>query len=242
MIDIEAGRESSTGSMQFQAYGNFVGKEPVIDKNKAAIYHFGTGSARIEGMTIIAFPVRRLWFSCHVHVVRVNTPFLLSIDDTDRLRIHFDSLDDLVVHKCSRGRSKVSRTQDRLFIFYNPHVTCMLTTIRLRRPCRRFRYPCMDEIVKLLERSEMGNIGTKTGKILESIEMECDLFQLYAQKPRHFQFTSPVDNDLNHTVYADTSYIEGKSILHIVDEATNFQGARRLDNMSCETLRRALRM
>lgn len=43
-------------------------------------------------------------------------------------------------------------------------------------------------------------------------------------------------------MYADIFYIEERPILHIVDEATNFQSARWLSNMTSETLWKALCM
>lgn len=48
--------------------------------------------------------------------------------------------------------------------------------------------------------------------------------------------------DFNHTIYADVFYIHGKNIIHVDDEATNFQPAKRLKEMTAENLWNTLRL
>lgn len=115
-------------------------------------------------MAAIPFSAGNFSFSFDVHVVLTDTPILLSIEDMDRLGIYFDNLDNSVVYKCSDESSKVSMTGGHPFIFWNPHITCMLTTIEVRRLHGRFGHPSTDKLIKLLEGSEIENIAPETRK------------------------------------------------------------------------------
>lgn len=242
MIDTGAARGSTSGSVQYKAYCDFIGKSPSVDDSRAAMCHFGIGSARSRGVASIEFPVGELWFTIEAHIVDADTPILLAIDDMDRLGIYFNNLENTVIHTSSGQRGLVSRVRGHPFIQWNPHISCLLTEVELRRLHRRFGHPSTDKLMKLLKRSTLENIGSGTRRILEAIEKHCDPCQRYAQKPRRFKFTLRDDKDFNHTVYVDIFYIESKPVLHVVDEATNFQAAKWLENMSSEALWRALRM
>lgn len=96
--------------------------------------------------------------------------------------------------------------------------------------------------MKVLEKSGLADMETDTTRVLLSIERSCDLCQVYAQKPRRFNFALRNDKDFNHTVYADTFHIKDKPFLRVFDESTNFQSAKRLHDMFSETLWRPLRI
>ncbi len=48
--------------------------------------------------------------------------------------------------------------------------------------------------------------------------------------------------DFNHSVYIEVFFIDRTPILHVVDEATRYQAARWLDNVSVPALWTALRL
>lgn len=87
----------------------------------------------------------------------------------------------------------------------------------------------------------MSNITADTRRMLEMNEKSCVACQEYAQRPRRFKFTLRVDVDFNHNVYIDIFYIDGKPVLHMVNEATRFQAAKWLTNVSAGSLWKALR-
>src|SRR5208282_901152 len=60
-----------------------------------------------------------------------------------------------------------------------------------------------------------------------------------SQQPQ--QFTLRDDKDFNHSVYTDVLYIDGKPVLHTVDESTSFQAAYFLKNLTAEHTWEALR-
>ena len=61
-------------------------------------------------------------------------------------------------------------------------------------------------------------------------------FYIFCQKhsrfPGRFRFTLKEDVYFNHTIVIDVLYIDGNSVLQVVDEGTLFQAARWLMNMS----------
>lgn len=96
--------------------------------------------------------------------------------------------------------------------------------------------------MKLLQSSEIFDIGPDTKHVLEDIERKFDPCQTYPQKLRRFKFLLRDDKEFNHSIYADMFYIDGKSVPHVVDEAINFQSAKWLKYMTSNTLCRTLRM
>lgn len=83
---------------------------------------------------------------------------------------------------------------------------------------------------------------TTREEVLESIEGKCKACQTYAQKPRRVKFKLRDDKEINHTIYEDIFYIEGKPILHIVGKVTNFQSAKWLEDMIAEILWQSVRI
>lgn len=62
------------------------------------------------------------------------------------------------------------------------------------------------------------------------------------KEARKFKFSLRDDKYFNHNVYADIFHIDGKPVLHLVGEATNFQSAKWLEDMTSNTPRITLRM
>ncbi|KAI0990859.1 hypothetical protein K3495_g17328, partial [Podosphaera aphanis] len=57
-----------------------------------------------------------------------------------------------------------------------------------------------------------------------------------------FKFTLRDDVDFNHSIYIDIMYIDGSPVLHVVDEATRFQAAKWLRNMTSQHVWNMLRL
>lgn len=88
----------------------------------------------------------------------------------------------------------------------------------------------------------MEKVGNSTRRVLNEIVQRCDSCKVYAQRPKRFKFELRADKDFNHTVYTEIFYIEGKPILHMVDESTRYQEGRWLESFSSEALWRSLRI
>lgn len=169
-----------------------------------------------------------------MHVVEADTPILLSIDDMDRLDIYLNNFTDQLVHQSLGLKARVQRRRVHPFIIWNLHISCMLTSIELRRLHCRFGHPSMDKFMKLLQRAELSDVSPETRQLLEKIEKSCNPCQIYAQKPRRFKFAMQEDKDFNHSLYADVFYIDQKPVLQMVGVAKNFQAEKWLKDMKAK--------
>ncbi|KAI0992456.1 hypothetical protein K3495_g15729, partial [Podosphaera aphanis] len=112
----------------------------------------------------------------------------------------------------------------------NNAVACHLTEIELRRLHRRFGHPSTQRFHKVLERA-----GHETNfEELHRLAKFCKQCQTHRKAPGRFKFTLKDDCDFNHTLFVDVFTLDDGPVLHIVDEATNFQGGRFLNNMSAK--------
>lgn len=66
--------------------------------------------------------------------------------------------------------------------------------------------------------------------------------EVYHSKSTSIQVNSLCDKEFNHTVIVDVVTIDKKNSLHVVDEATRYQDARWLTQISSDVVWRALRM
>ncbi len=67
---------------------------------------------------------------------------------------------------------------------------------------------------------------------LQYLTKYCEQYQKHGRLQGYFTFTLKEDLDFNYNVIVDIMYIEGKPILHLVDEATRFQAGQWLKNIS----------
>ncbi len=118
----------------------------------------------------------------------------------------------------------------------------MFTESELRRLHRRFGHPSSEKLLNLLRRSELSDVDNDTRKMLDEIARRCHLCQMHAEKPRRFKFALRTDKQFNHTIYVDVLYIDRKPIFHVVDEATRYQAARWLPDVTAEAVRRAMKL
>jgi hypothetical protein len=230
MIDTGASTRSTAGYGQYLAYKSH--KNVDIDKSRAGEVNvqFGIGSISSIGSITVLSPFGAIEF----HIVRADTPFLLCIKDMDDLRIQFNNLTNRVICK---GRSlPVVRRFGHPFLIWEEFLTCnfltcYLTDTELRQIHRRFGHPSANRLIKLLERS--GHESNR--RAVERLTKFCHYCQKHGKSPGRFKFTLKNDDiDFNHSVFVDIMYIDNNPLLHIVDEATRFQAARWLQNISAK--------
>ena len=72
---------------------------------------------------------------------------------------------------------------------------------------------------------------------LEELSKRCDPCQRIQKAPTRFSVTFGAENvRFNERLLMDIMYIDGKPLLHIVDEGTNFSAARFLPDISTKTI------
>src|SRR6266480_7180158 len=115
---------------------------------------------------------------------------------------------------------------------------CYLTEVELRRLHRRFGHPSATRLHHILKKS-----GRETDKkIIDRLTEVCDQCQKHGKAPTRFKFNLREEIDFNHSIIVDIMYIDNQPLLHIVDEATRFQAARWLKNVSTKATWDALRL
>ena len=177
------------------------------------------------------------------HIVNADVPFLLCLDDMNHMGIILDNVDNKVIHKASGESMPIDIQNGHPFLLWNPFLHCFFTRAELQRLHRRFGHPHADKLYNLLRRARPDEVDHDTRKTLEAIVRHCQACQLYAQKPHRFKFSlRDNDVDFNHSIYVDILYIDGRPMLHVVDEATNYQAARWLRSGTAEALWKALRL
>jgi hypothetical protein len=122
---------------------------------------------------------------------------------------------------------------------WGPMTINYLTETELRQLHRRFGHPSAERLVRLLERA--GHDDDQHRKVINRIIKYCSPCQRFGRSPGRFKFTIRDDVAFNHTVIVDVMYIDNLPVLHVVDEATHFQAARWLQNMSSECVWNTLR-
>ncbi len=94
---------------------------------------------------------------------------------------------------------------------------CFLSEIELRRLHRRFGHPSVRRLQQVLEQS-----GHEVElHALEHLTRYCKHSQKHGRLPGRCSFTIKDDIEFNYNVVVDIQYIQGKPVLHRVDEATN---------------------
>ena len=94
-------------------------------------------------------------------------------------------------------------------------------------------------LVKLLKDAGHSDFEEST---LEEITKFCHHCQLHGTAPRRFKFTLNDDHHFNYEMLVDVMYLNNKTVLHVVDSSTAFQGAKFLNAISAKETWQALRM
>lgn len=242
MIDTGCARASSGGLSQYRAYCRHVGQPENIDPSKKVFCKFGISGTDSIGRARVQFPIKGIMLEFSMHVIDDDLPILLSLADMDKLGIYYNNLTNSVIHQSSKERMEVTRFYGHPFLRWDPTLCCFFTYKELKRLHKRFGHPHADKLYNLLKRADLSNVDNSTRATLEEITRKCKPCQTYAQAPRRFKFVLRDDKDFNHTVFVDIFYIDKKPILHVVDEATRYQAARWLPNVTADAVWRAMRL
>ncbi len=233
LIDSGAAIRFTGGVGQLKALQRIFSVE--LDKRTAGStnFVFGIGSTSSIGTVSLDTPLRMIVF----HIVQVNTPFLLFLADMDKLGAFFNNLTNKVIQ--SNRSYPVIRRYGHAFLLWCTSVYSFITESFIQNPCylndielcrlhRRFRHPSVRRLQQVLERSE----HKVELHVLEHLTKYYEHCQKHGQSPVRFSFTIKDDIEFNYNVIVDILYMEGKLVLHLVDEATRFQAERWLKDIS----------
>jgi hypothetical protein len=233
MIDSRASVRSTADYEQYLAFIKNTSIDLNRTKTDAVNVQFGIESTpSVESLTIDT-PFGLVKF----HVIKADTPFLLSLADMDRLKVYFNNVENTLFMTTKNRDLPVIRRFDHDFLLWkNSHslhsyiaqsfnsYPCYLTDTELRQLHRRFGHPSTMKLHDLLERSD----HEVKKAALKKLTKFCTFCQKYAKSPGRFKFTLKDDANcnFNYSIIVDVMYIENHPILHVVDDATRFQAAK----------------
>ena len=150
--DTGAAGVSTAGEPQFRALQR---QDPSIKLDTSTAgqqrIRFGKGEAVSKGTATVLTPLGPITF----HVIPANTPFLLCLQDMDRIGVKLDNIENMLV----KGELKIPVTRK----WGHPWMTlrgqeqtlahCHLTETELRRIHRRFGHPSVRRLYEILQRS-----------------------------------------------------------------------------------------
>lgn len=236
--DTGAAQYSTAGHKQYLALRH-EDASMMINKERAgeALIQFGKGAEiRSIGAVQVNTPLGVITF----HIIKAPTPFLLCMQDMDKLNVYFDNTINQIVQKGDRPKHvPVIQKWGHPWFHVSKHdVGIFFTETELRRIYRQFGHPTVNRLNRVLK-----NTGHKDMDIeaLETITKMCHHCQLHDSAPRRFKFTLKDDQDFNYELIVDVMYLSGKPVLHVVDAATSFQAARFLRILSAKDTWEALR-
>jgi hypothetical protein len=234
--DTGAANVSTAGREQLMALQR---EDPRVELDKQtagqASIKFGKGPPVTSlGTTKIKTPIGTITF----HILDTPTPFLLCLADMDRLGVYLDNTRNEMV--CGTMRMPIVRKWGHPWFYLNrmENATLFMSETELRRLHRRFGHPAVNRLHQLLTKAH----HDVDYEVLTSINRFCHQCQIKDSAPRRFKFTLRDDVNFNYEIIVDVMSIEGRPVLHVVDAATAFQGARFLPTMSAKDTWETLKM
>ena len=243
VIDTGASKFSTAGVGQFEALQRLK-HGVVLNKTDTVNITFGIGSTSSIGSALVETPVGQVEF----HIMPSKTPFLLSLADMDKLKVYYNNISDFLV--TSTGKTvPVVRRFGHAFLMWNNTLRsficgslnfnpCFLTETELRTLHRRFGHPSAGRLQDVLERA--GHDVERD--VLNHLTKFCSHCQKHGRSPGRFRFTLKDDVNYNYSIIVDIFYINGKPVLHIVDQATRFQAGGWLKNLTAKHTWEVLKM
>ncbi|EDU46201.1 conserved hypothetical protein [Pyrenophora tritici-repentis Pt-1C-BFP] len=235
--DTGASNVSTAGKEQFLALQT---EDPTVtlDTSTAgnASVQFGKGSVTTSiGTAHVSTQIGKIKFE----VLNAPTPFLLCLKDMDRLHVYFNNTTDQLVQ--GKATFPVIRKWGHPWFHLSKaeRARVFLTETELRRLHRRFGHPAVERLIRLLKRAGHEDVDER---LLREIQTFCHHCQAHDPAPRRFKFRLKDDREFNFEILVDVMYLSGKPVLHVIDSATTFNGARFLPSMSAKDTWEALRL
>ena len=113
----------------------------------------------------------------------------------------------------------------------------LFTRTQLGRLHRQFFHPSATKLFNLLKRSRPGDTTPETLKTLKELSQRCDPCQRIQHAPTRFRVSlGSEEATFNERILLEIMYLDGKPVLHIVDDGTKFGAAHFLSDISTETI------
>lgn len=221
------------------------------------LFGFGDVIVKSQVMIEVALEAPRglLNIMVLVDIVPFNLPALLGLSVLDAESLYADNATDRLVH-----RRIISRSSDTLYfvdIWSVPIVrherylyakmslpsTTFYTTAKLSKLHQQFPHPSALKLYNLLCRGGLEAVGKDTLERMNQIFARCEPCQRIRNAPFRFRVTmGHEDVRFNARVFMDIVYLDGRPVLHLVDEINRFSATRFLSKMTTEGVSDAIVM
>lgn len=182
-------------------------------------------------------------------VVSADVPALLGLDILDSHHFVADTVSNRLVKRsiatmedgqkyCIDDWSvPLIRAHAHIYADMRFPVLTFFTKQELSKLHRQFCHPSSDKLLQLLKKGRPNDVDSDTKKILDEIASTCDPCQRIQDGPGRFRVSIAGRNArFNEGIILDVMYLDGKPVLHLVDNYTHFSAARFLPDMSTNTI------
>ena len=237
ILDTGANRISVMCLSQYEAYCREFGCPVDINYSENKGLNGIGGKSVAIGSAKIPIPFIELGIVIDVRfrIMRDRCPSLLSLKD-----MISNGLDLSIQEKTiSIGDEKQSLLFENDFLKHKwspkDMDTALYTEDELRKLHKHFGHPSVHALHKLLRTANPDECGEDVRKALESISQGCKSCQRNAPATRRFKISIGTGAlRFNNIVAVDVMYIDGRPVLHVVDEATHYASACFLKKMTAE--------
>ena len=249
-VDIGAPK-SVVGNSQLNNILQYIGQKSIPRMRSTNSFRFGDVTVHSLGMVEIALatPLNIPNIPVLMDIVPVNVPALLGLDVLDSEELYADNVTNRLVHRHVVSRANnILRYKDRWSMplaRHDSHLYAAMsfphylfyTTGQLEKMHRQFAHPSANKLFNLLKRAGTQAVDAKTFKQISEIVSRCEPCQRIHNAPVRFRVTIGHEHvRFNARAYIDIMYLDGKPVLHIVDEATRFSAARFLPRVSTDAV------
>eukprot|EP00180_Rhodochaete_pulchella_P004061 Plantae.Rhodophyta-Rhodochaete_pulchella.ctg74856.p1 GENE.Plantae.Rhodophyta-Rhodochaete_pulchella.ctg74856~~Plantae.Rhodophyta-Rhodochaete_pulchella.ctg74856.p1 ORF type:complete len:209 (+),score=12.17 Plantae.Rhodophyta-Rhodochaete_pulchella.ctg74856:155-781(+) len=132
----------------------------------------------------------------------------------------------------------MKRNQGHLYVAMSIKTSNVnFTTSQLLKLHRQFSHASAEKLYNLRRKARPEDTPPDTLRRLKELSRRCDTCQRIANAPTRFKVSFGADNiAFNEKVLLDVMYLEGKPVLHLVDDGTHFSAARFIPDVSTKTI------
>lgn len=223
-LDTGAAR-SVVGRSQAMAYARMARIPPALATARAVKFLLGGVITPSVGTLDIRVPIApTLYATLRVDVVDVDIPLLMGLDALDALALYVNTVENKL--KCDRRgiATPLLRKHGHVWLEWADGVH--YSTGELERLHRHFNHPQPGRLSALLRQAADPKAVPGTHEQLERLTESCDVCQRLAKAPGRFRVALPPgDVVFNRTILIDLMYLDGRSLMHVVDRDTLYSAA-----------------
>lgn len=242
IMDTGANVKSTMRLSQYRTYCNTFGVQMDIRPSRVRTIGGIAGGQSVVGSASIPVSFPEIGIVLDVDfAITEGGPNLLCLAEMKRNRIQLDVLGDMVWHN---GRGQRLHLVNNLLVHkWEPRspAEALYTEAEVRQLHRAFGHPSVEKLSNLLSVARPEEMNGSVRTAIDHLTKRCGTCSKTSARPRRFKLTvGSEDLRFNHVVAVDVMYLDGRAVLHAVDEATHFSAASFLVNATAEETWNAL--